>query len=48
MRDSSLSGTTRISSGLMKAMHEAGITVMAWTVNDMAMMKRLAKLDPSI
>jgi glycerophosphoryl diester phosphodiesterase len=41
-------GYTRISSGLMKSMHEAGITVMAWTVNDIAMMKRLAKLDPSI
>ncbi|MFC5651514.1 glycerophosphodiester phosphodiesterase [Paenibacillus solisilvae] len=41
-------GYTRISSGLMKAMHKAGITVMAWTVNDIAMMKRLAKLDSSI
>nr|WP_125666244.1 glycerophosphodiester phosphodiesterase family protein [Paenibacillus baekrokdamisoli] len=41
-------GYASISSALMKTMQDANITVMAWTVNDIAMMKRLTKLDPTI
>ncbi|CAH1222603.1 Glycerophosphodiester phosphodiesterase [Paenibacillus plantiphilus] len=41
-------GYRSVSSKLMELMREAGITVMAWTVDDIADMQRLAAIDPTI
>ncbi|QYR20377.1 glycerophosphodiester phosphodiesterase [Paenibacillus sp. sptzw28] len=38
----------RITHALMAAMKSREITVMAWTVNDIATMKKLASIDPSL
>ncbi|MBM7565442.1 glycerophosphodiester phosphodiesterase [Paenibacillus sacheonensis] len=41
-------GYTRISETLLADMHKANVDVMAWTVNDAAMIKRLARLGSSL
>lgn len=41
-------GYKRVTPELMKEMRSKGITVMAWTVNDVSAMKRLAAIDPEL
>ncbi|QHW30609.1 glycerophosphodiester phosphodiesterase [Paenibacillus rhizovicinus] len=41
-------GYSRVSETLLKDMNQANIEVMAWTVNDEPMMKRLARLGGSL
>ncbi|REE82711.1 glycerophosphoryl diester phosphodiesterase [Paenibacillus taihuensis] len=48
-------GTTFLSIGyihvapqLLSSMHDAGVAVMAWTVNDAPMMRRLGNMDPNL
>lgn len=41
-------GYSRVSGTLLADMRQAGIDVMAWTVNDVPMMKRLARLNGSL
>ncbi|MBW7477005.1 glycerophosphodiester phosphodiesterase [Paenibacillus oenotherae] len=41
-------GYRSVSQELMARMHGEGIAVMAWTVNHMAAMRRLAAIDPAI
>lgn len=41
-------GYTHVSKQLLSEMDGAGIAVMAWTVNDAPMMKRLGSMDPNL
>jgi glycerophosphoryl diester phosphodiesterase len=41
-------GYTNVDKALMSEMNAAGIRVMAWTVDDKAVMKKLAAIDPDV
>ncbi|UVI31914.1 glycerophosphodiester phosphodiesterase [Paenibacillus spongiae] len=41
-------GYSKVTPVLMAAMRAASIEVMAWTVNDIATMKRIAAIDPAV
>nr|WP_219836035.1 glycerophosphodiester phosphodiesterase family protein [Paenibacillus sp. R14(2021)] len=41
-------GYTRVSEALLEDMSKANVTVMAWTVNDTSMIKRLAAMSSSL
>ncbi|AZN40248.1 glycerophosphodiester phosphodiesterase [Paenibacillus albus] len=41
-------GYTHVSNQLLEQMRGVGVAVMAWTVNDAPMMKRLGSMDPNL
>lgn len=41
-------GYTNVDKSLMREMRNEGIQVMAWTVDDKIIMKRLAAIDPEL
>ncbi|MNP65800.1 hypothetical protein D3C76_1614270 [compost metagenome] len=41
-------GYTNVDKSLMNEMRSAGIRVMAWTVDDKTIMKKLAAVDPEL
>ncbi|SEO23639.1 glycerophosphodiester phosphodiesterase family protein [Paenibacillus sp. OV219] len=41
-------GYTHVSNQLLEQLQGAGVAVMAWTVNDAPMMKRLGSMDPNL